>query len=213
MLLTSVVVGLTYGVVARQSGLSIVETSAMSAVVFAGAAQFATLELLKGGASAPAIALAVFLINARHLLMAAALRPFLSHVRGPRRLGLAYVLTDEAFAMGIGWFRRGHRAVSYYAVFGAGLWLCWNAATLVGAIFGGGIEHPERFGVDFAITAVFVAIVAVSARHRIDLAVALAAALVASALRIGGASTLAVVVAGALSPLAAVAFGKDEEAR
>lgn len=210
VLLTSVVVSLTYGVAARQAGLSVVEASASSLIVFAGAAQFATLELLKGGASAPAIAVAIFLINARHLLMAAAIRPFLAHVPVSRRLGLAYVLTDEAFAMGVGWFRRGHRAVSYYAVFGIALWACWNVGTILGAIFGGGIEHPERFGVDFAITAVFVAIVAVSARHRTDLAVALAAALVAAALRVAGASTLSVVIAGAIAPLGAVIFERDE---
>ncbi len=210
VLLSSVIIGLTYGVVARHSGLTVLETSASSVIVFAGAAQFAALELLKGDANGPAIALAIFLINARHLLMAAAIRPFVAHVPLARRLGLAYVLTDEAFAMGIGWFRRGHRSVSYYATFGVGLWLCWNLATIAGAMFGGGVEQPERFGVDFAITAVFVAIVAVSARHRIDLVVALAAALVAAALRIAGASTLAVVVAGALAPLAALAFGRED---
>ena len=210
VLLTSVVVGLTYGVVARHAGLTLLETSASSFIVFAGAAQFAALELLRGDTSGPAVALAIFLINARHLLMAAAIRPFLAREPLVRRMGLAYVLTDEAFAMGIGWFRRGHRSIAYYAVFGASLWLAWNTATIAGAVFGGGVTQPERFGVDFAITAVFVAIVAVSARHRVDLAVALAAAVVAAALRVAGASTLAVVVAGALAPLAAVAFGKHE---
>lgn len=209
VLLTSVVVGLTYGVVARQAGLTPLEVSASSLIVFAGAAQFAAVELLKGDASAVAVAAAIFLINARHLLMAAAIRPFVAHAPLPRRLGLAYVLTDEAFAMGIGWFRRGHREVSYYAVFAVALWLCWNVATIFGAVFGGNIERPERLGVDFAITAVFVAIVAVSARHRIDLAVALAAAIVAAMLRLAGASTLAVVTAGALAPLAAVLFGRE----
>src|SRR5207248_895439 len=94
VLVTSVVVGTTYGVVARQSGLSLVEASASSLLVFAGAAQFAALELLKGGASAPEVALAILLINARHLLMAAAIRPFVSRAPLATRLGLGYVLTD-----------------------------------------------------------------------------------------------------------------------
>jgi branched chain amino acid efflux pump len=212
VLLTSVVVGATFGVVARQSGLSVIEASASSLLVFAGASQFAMLELLKGGAGAVEIALAILLINARHLLMAASLRAHFAHLPRSQRLGLSYVLTDEAFAMGIGWFRRGHREVSYFAVFGVGLWLCWNVSTIAGAVLGAGIEHPERFGVDFAITAVFVAIVAVSARHRTDLAVALAAAAVAAALKLAGASTLSVVVAGAVAPLAAVALRVDAPA-
>lgn len=212
VLLTSVVIGLTYGVVARQSGLSVLETSGSSLIVFAGAAQFATVGLVASGATPPEIAISVLLINLRHLLMAASLRPFLAGASLPKRLGLAYILTDEAFAMGIGHFRRGHRDIAYYATFGVGLWLCWNVSTIAGAVFGAGITQPERFGVDFAITACFVAIVALGVRHRADVVVALAAALVAAALRVAGASTVAVVVAGAVAPLA-ILIGRAEEAR
>ena len=204
VLVTSVVVGATYGVVARQAGLSVLEASASSLIVFAGAAQFATLELVRGGAGALEIALAIALINARHALMAAAIRPFLSGVSLVQRLGLGYVLTDEAFALGIGWFRRDRRELSYYAVFGGALWACWNASTFAGAALGAWIDHPERLGVDFAITAVFVAIVATSARGRADLVIAFAAAIVAAALKLAGASTLAVVIAGAVAPLLAL---------
>ena len=108
--------------------------------------------------------------------------------------------------MGIGWFRRGHRDLSYYATFGIALWLCWNLSTLAGALFGAGIDRPERYGVDFAITACFVAIVALGARHRADVAVALTAAFVAAALRLAGASTTAVVIAGAVAPIVLLAM-------
>ena len=75
--------------------------------------------------------------------------------------------------------------------------------------YGGGSERPERFGVDFAITAVFVAIVAISARHRTDVVVACAAAAVAAILRLAGASTLAVVIAGAIAPVVAIAMREE----
>jgi len=208
---TAIVVGITFGLTARQSGLGILETSAMSVIVFAGAAQFVMVDLLRTGTPVPLIVITVLLLNARHLLMAAAIRPFVVTASLPRRFGLAYVLTDEAFAMGIGWFRRGHRDLAYYTVFAAVLWCFWNAGTLLGAVFGAGVEDPQRFGIDFAITAVFVAIVAIGVRHRADVAVALAAALVAAALRLAGASAVAVVVAGALAPL--VAFAIREEQR
>ncbi len=206
LFLTSLLIGIPYGVIARQAGLSIVETSATSVVVFAGAAQFAMVDLLRAGASAPFIALTVLLINARHLLMAAAIRPFVVRASLAQRLGLAYVLTDEAFAMSIGHFRRGHRDLTYYAVFAAILWCCWNTGTLVGATFGAGIQDPQRLGVDFAITASFVAIVAIGVRHRSDAVVALVAAVVAAGLRLAGASAVAVVAAGALAPLVAFAL-------
>lgn len=209
LFLTSLLIGIPYGVVARQAGLSIAEASAMSVIVFAGAAQFATVELLRSGADGPLIVLTVLLINARHLLMATALRPFVSSASLPRRLGLAYVLTDEAFAMGIGWFRRGHRDLTYYTVFASLLWCCWNAGTLLGATFGADIRDPQRFGVDFAITASFVAIVVLGIRHRGDAIVAVVAVLVAAGLRLAGASAVAVVIAGALAPVVAFALRED----
>jgi len=209
--ITAVVVGIGFGLTARQAGLGVVETSATSVIVFAGASQFVMVDLLRTGAPAPLIVLAVLLLNARHLLMAAAIRPFVGPVSLARRLGLAYVLTDEAFAMGVGWFRRGHRDLTYFTLFGALMWGAWNAGTLLGAIFGADVQDPQRFGIDFAITAVFVAIVVIGIRHRSDAVVALVAALVAGALRLAGASAVAVVVAGALAPLVAFALRADRE--
>jgi 4-azaleucine resistance transporter AzlC len=204
VLLTSAVVGVTFGVIARQSGLSVLEASGSSLIIFAGAAQFAAVGLLQSGASPAEIGVSVLLINLRHVLMAASLRPYFADASLPKRLGLAYVLTDESFAMGIGWFRRGHRDLAYYATFATLLWACWNSGTIVGALFGAGIEQPQRYGIDFAITACFVAIVAIGVRHRADVIVAVAAALVAAALKLAGASTLAVVVAGAIAPLVVI---------
>jgi 4-azaleucine resistance transporter AzlC len=211
LFLTSLVIGIPYGVIARQAGLSIGEASATSVIVFAGAAQFAMLDLLRSGTDGPVIVVTVLLINARHLLMATAIRPFLSAASLPRRLGLAYVLTDEAFAMGIGWFRRGHRDLTYYTVFAVVLWSCWNAGTLLGATFGAGVQDPQRYGVDFAITASFVAIVAIGVRHRADAVVAIVAVLVAAGLRLAGASAVAVVVAGALAPVVAFLLREGRE--
>jgi 4-azaleucine resistance transporter AzlC len=208
---TTVFVGIGFGLTGRQSGLSIVETSAASVIVFAGASQFVMVDLLRTGAPAPLIVLTVVLLNARHLLMAAALRPFVAGASLARRLGLAYILTDEAFALGIGWFRRGHRDLTYYTVFGAVMWCSWNVGTLLGATFGADLQDPQRFGIDFAITAVFVAIVVIGVRHRADAVVAAVAVIVAAGMRLAGASAVAVVVAGALAPLIAFAL-RDEQA-
>jgi predicted branched-subunit amino acid permease len=108
--------------------------------------------------------------------------------------------------MSVGWFRRGHRDLAYFAVFGSALWLSWNIGTLLGAVFGASVQDPQRVGIDFAITAVFVAIVVVSIRHRADAIVALVALAVAAALRLAGASAIAVVAAGAIAPVVVFAF-------
>jgi len=209
VLLSVVVVGIPFGIVARQSGLSPAEIVAMSVFVFAGASQFAMVQLFKDGVAWPLVVATVFLINLRHLLMAAALRPHFTRAPVARRLAAAYVLTDEAFAMAIGWFRRGRTELAYYAAFAVALYILWNVATVIGMVLGPSIGEPRRFGVDFAITATFIAIVVLGVRRRSDAVVALAAALLASALAYAGASVVAVVTAGALAPLLVI-FARDE---
>ena len=209
VLLSVVVVGIPFGIVARQSGLSPAEIVAMSVFVFAGASQFAMVQLFKDGVGWPLVVATVLLINLRHLLMAAALRPSFAHVSVARRLAAAYVLTDEAFAMAVGWFRRGRTELAYYAAFAVALYVLWNVATVVGMLLGPSIGEPRRLGVDFAITATFIAIVVLGVRRRSDGVVALAATLLASALAYAGASVIAVVTAGALAPLLVV-FARDE---
>jgi 4-azaleucine resistance transporter AzlC len=211
VLITVVVVGTSFGIVARQEGLEPVEIMAMSVFIFAGAAQFAMVQLFKGGVGWPLVVATVLLINLRHLLMAAALRPYFARVSGARRLAAAFVLTDEAFAMAIGWFRRGRTEVAYYATFAVALYVLWNLATVAGMLLGPSIGEPRRFGVDFTITATFIAIVVIGVRRRSDAVVAIAAALIASALADLGASVVAVVTAGALAPLLAL-FARDEPA-
>lgn len=190
LFLTYAIIGVPYGVLARQAGLSVPEASASSFLIFAGSAQFAVVELLHVGASVPIVVLTVLLVNARYLVIASALRPFVAGAPLVRRLEIAYLLTDKSFAMGIGWFRRGHRELAYYVTFGVGLWVAWNASTLAGALLGAGVTEPRRFGVDFVITAAFLAIVTIGLRHRADVVVAVLAAVLAASLRLGGSSAL-----------------------
>jgi 4-azaleucine resistance transporter AzlC len=209
VLVTVLLVGIPFGIVARQSDLSPAEIMAMSLFVFAGASQFAMVQLLTAGVGWPVIVATVLLINLRHLLMAAALRPYFARVSVARRMAAAYVLTDEAFAMAIGWFRRGRTELAYYATFAVALYILWNTATVIGMLIGPSIGEPRRLGIDFAITATFIAIVVLGVRRRSDAIVALAAASLASALAYLGASVVAVVTAGALAPLI-VLFMRDE---
>jgi predicted branched-subunit amino acid permease len=111
--------------------------------------------------------------------------------------------------MAIGWFRRGRTEVAYYATFAVALYLLWNAATVIGMLVGPSIGEPRRLGIDFAITATFIAIVVLGIRRRSDAVVAVAAAVMAAALASLGASVVAVVTAGALAPLL-VLFTRDE---
>ena len=203
---TTVVVGTTFGVVARQAGLTPPEIAGMSLLVFAGASQFAMVQLFTAGAPAVVVIATVLFLNLRHLLMAASLRRNFARVSLPRRLAAAFFLTDESFAMATGDFRRGGTGLIYYLTFALTLFVLWNVATLAGVALGNAIGEPRRLGVDFAITATFIGIVVLGIRRPTDAAVALAAAAGAGALALAGASTVAVIVAGALAPILAIAL-------
>lgn len=205
---TALLVGTTFGVVARQSGLEPLEIVAMSLFVFAGASQFAMVQLFAESAPIPVVIVSVLFINLRHLLMATSLSPQLGRLPMARRLFAAFFLTDESFAMATGHFRRGGRSLAYYFTFAIALYVLWNLATVIGIVVGGAIGDPRRFGVDFAITATFIGIVVLAIRHRTDVVIAVVAAAVAGSLALAGASTIAVITAGAVAPLIAVLFRK-----
>lgn len=169
--------------------------------MFAGASQFVALELFRSGAPPVVVIATTLLINLRHLLMAASLRPHFGDRPLTQRLGLAYLLTDEAFAMGTSWYRRGGRGLAYYVTFAASMWVLWNLGTIVGVLAGPAVPDPRLIGLDFAITATFIAIVVLGARDRRDVVIAFVAAIAAGVLRGLGLAVVAVVVAGALAPL------------
>jgi predicted branched-subunit amino acid permease len=161
------------------------------------------VRLFSESAPAAIVIASVLFINLRHALMAASLRSQLRGLPLLGRLAAACFLTDEAFAMATGYFRRGGRSLAYYFVFAISLYVLWNIATVGGIVLGDAIGDPRRYGIDFAITATFIAIVVLAIRNRSDAVIAAVAALIAGGLALAGASTLAVITAGAIAPLIA----------
>lgn len=142
-----IVFGLAFGVAALQQGLSGLETLLMSGLVFAGAAQFATLELW--GETIPLVPLVAITlaINARHLLMGAAFYPYLRELPTGRRYASLILLSDANWAMAMS---GGTAAARLGILVGGGfaLWSTWMIGTGLGVAFGSGIGEPERFGLD-----------------------------------------------------------------
>jgi 4-azaleucine resistance transporter AzlC len=99
--------GMAYGAYAVKSGLSTALAQSMSAIVFAGASQFVGTRLIVDGVPGVVIVLTVALVNLRHLLYSASLAPHTEHLDRRWRWLLAYLLTDEAYAMAITRYRRG----------------------------------------------------------------------------------------------------------
>jgi 4-azaleucine resistance transporter AzlC len=87
--------GFVFGVLARQTGLSVLETGLMSAFVLAGGAQFVAIELWQTPLPSLTIILTTLVVNLRHIFMGAALRPWFSNLGPAKTYGSAFFLIDE----------------------------------------------------------------------------------------------------------------------
>ena len=181
--------GLVWGVLARPAGLSVGEVALMSALVFAGASQFVALEMWSTSAlPVGAIVLAVAIVNLRILLMTATLRPLATGVSKPRALLAMHFVADENWALTMSELAKGRGSLAFLLGSGVLSWLVWLAATLTGRLLGSAIDDPARYGLDFAFTATFIALLLGMWKGKSDIlpwVVAALAAIAASRLRPG----------------------------
>ncbi|MFC3533264.1 AzlC family ABC transporter permease [Vogesella facilis] len=149
---------LLLGAQASQKGLSAVEVPLLTGLNFGGGSEFAAIRLWH---SPPQVALIVAmscLVNSRHLLMGAALAPYLQHLPARKALPALFFMCDESWAMALADARQ--RAASrislrYYLGVSAGLYLTWLLFTALGALLGPALGDIEQYGFDMAFTAVF----------------------------------------------------------
>ena len=179
--------GVVWGVLARQAGLGVGEVALMSGLVFAGASQFVALELWAPGASLPigAIVLATLIVNLRFLLMTATVRPLVAHLPLKRALPMMGLVSDENWAMTMAELKAGRGSAAFLMGSGVCCWLSWMISTLTGRVLGSAIDDPARFGLDFAFTATFLALLLGMWRGKSDIVpwmVAAVAAMVAARL-------------------------------
>jgi 4-azaleucine resistance transporter AzlC len=188
------VYGTVFGGLAVQAGLTAAQIFGMSVLVFAGASQFVAVPMLAAGTPALAIVVTTYVINMRHYLMAATLAPsFRGFHRGWLAL-IAHVINDESFAVAVARSRPPDARV--YLGSAAAIAGSFIIGVVVGVAVGGLVERPERYGLDFAFPAVFLALVAVQLRHRTDWIVAIGAAVLAVALALVLPGNWHIVVAG-----------------
>lgn len=173
--------GMIFGVIAIGAGIPPLLAQAMSFIVFAGSAQFIGAQLIGAATPGAVILLTTFIINARHLLYSASMAPYFRSLSPVWRTVLAYLLTDEAYAVTILDFRRNtyKRVARHWFLLGAGLtlWSAWQASTAVGVFLGA--QVPATWGLDFTLALTFIGIVVAALHNHADLAAALTAGIVA----------------------------------
>lgn len=166
-----------FGTLAVAAGFPPLAALAMSAIVFAGSAQFISVSLIGGGAPLGLIWLTTFVVNLRHALYSATLQPVARDWPLPWRALTAFWLTDEIFAVAERRLQTvGEADVLPYYLGSAGFfylnWLGWTAA---GALLGSRLPGLAGLGLDFAMIATFAAMIAPQLRSLTPVAVAVAA--------------------------------------
>lgn len=150
--------GLLAGSYAIDIGLTPIEAQALSAILFAGAAQLVATGMFDAQVGLWTMLLTTFFITSRHFLYSMSMREKISPLPLRWRLSLGFLLTDELFAV------CGHQtqqAFNRWYALGAGLsfYLVWNIASFIGIIAGKQIPNLEQWGLEFAVAATFIAIV------------------------------------------------------
>jgi branched chain amino acid efflux pump len=177
--LAGFLLSLSFGVLARDAGLSVAATIVMSAVVFAGSAQFAAVSIVGAGGGVGSAVAAAALMNSRFLPMGIALAPSLPG-RAAKRAAQGQTVVDASWAManrGDGtfdrWFLFGSTAVQY---------VTWVTGTAAGALGGDVIGDPHKLGLDAIYPTFFLALLFAELRSGRARGVAALGALMALAL-------------------------------
>lgn len=172
--------GMIYGVLAVAAGISPFAAQAMSAIVFAGSAQFILAQLVSSAASVGVMVLTAFVVNLRHALYSASVAPYTANLGICWKVVLSYLLTDEAYAVTISHYKSpGEAPYRHWYFLGSGLtlWSAWQLSSAAGIFLGGRI--PAGWGLEFTLALTFIAILVPLIKDRATLLCAAAAAVAA----------------------------------
>jgi 4-azaleucine resistance transporter AzlC len=202
--------GVSFGAVSVGSGLDVLQTCALSLLMFTGASQFALVGVLASGGAPFSGAMTALLLGTRNTLYGLRLAPLLGW-SGRRRFAAAHLLIDESTAMSVTRETREGARIGFLTT-GLSIFVLWNLFTLIGALAGTVIGDPRTYGLDAAVGAAFLALLWPRLRERRNLVVGLLAAVVALGMVPVTAAGVPVLVAGGVALLVG-AFGRWEVRR
>jgi predicted branched-subunit amino acid permease len=201
-----------FGAAAAGKGMTFIQTVAMSGLVYAGAAQMVSLELWREAwtpSTILAIAAVTAVVNARMILMGAAIQPWLAPAPPARNALQCFFLTDASWLLGTRYHAEGGRDHGMLLGAGLALWVIWVLTTASGYLAGALVADPRRFGLDVLMPVFFAAMLVPlwnGTRLALPWAVAGAVALAVQALVPG----YLFIIAGALAGMAAGAFADGD---
>jgi 4-azaleucine resistance transporter AzlC len=200
-----VMFGVAFGALAAQKGLSLLEATLMSFLVYAGASQFVALEMwpdIGTFAGLAAVGLVTATVNMRFLLMTASLRPWLGTLPPWQSYPALFTITDPGWLIAMDYHARGGRDAAILVGGGLAFWLLWVVSVVPGYLLGTLASDQRAFGLDMILPAFFVAMLVPlwrGAHRAIPWAIAGGTALLVAALIPGWWFIMAGAVAGALA--------------
>ena len=156
-------IALTFGLLAKTTGLSIIEATAMSIFVFAGAAQYISLSLITAGVAPAMIILNTFIVNIRHFLMTASLNEKMQPDARWKKALYAFGITDESFSV-LAIQKEDKIRTSFAAgviIISYGSWVVFTA---VGHLIGANLPQFLQAAMSIALYAMFVGLLVPSMR-------------------------------------------------
>ena len=171
-------IGLAFGVLAQKAGLTPLEIGLMSVIVFAGSSQFIAVSMFAAGASMVSIVATAFIVNLRHFLMSSALAVYLKNSDPTKLTFFSYGVTDESFAVNLTRFRESDWDLDSALVTNFTANITWLITTVLGG-FSGQFIPAHAFGIDYALVAMFICLLAFQLRGSIYVITAIIAGIIA----------------------------------
>jgi 4-azaleucine resistance transporter AzlC len=198
--------GISFGAVGVAAGLSVLQTCALSLLVFTGASQFALVGVVAAGGAPVSGAMTAILLGSRNALYGLRMAHLLDF-RGWRRAAAAHVLIDESTAMAVNRPTTAEARLGFLTT-GIAVFVLWNLATLAGALAGTALGDPRTYGLDAAVGAAFLALLWPRLADRRHQVVAVLAAAVALGLVPVTAAGVPVLAAAGVALLAGLLTGR-----
>lgn len=188
-------IGIAYGILAQKAGLSAWNTMLMSLIVFAGSSQLIAVGLFEAGAPGLSVILTTFVVNLRHLLMSAAVAPYLKRWRKAELAAFAYELTDETFAVhSVRFAAHGPNQAEAFTI-NLIAQAAWLLGSWLGLMVGGLISDARPLALDYALPAMFIALLVMQIKDRVQIGVAVLTGLLAVGLLLAGVNQWNVILA------------------
>ena len=192
-------IGFAYGVLAGKSGMSEANTLLMSLIVFAGSAQFIAVGLFASGTGGAAVIMTTFVVNLRHMLMAASLAPYLSGWKKRYLALFSYELTDETFALHSS--RVAELKESRVEALSLNLTaqISWVVGTVLGIVASSLIGDVKPLGLDYALAAMFIGLLVGQCQNKIRICTAIMSGILATGFYLVGFQQFHIILATVLA--------------